>query len=563
MTVWAIKRHHSDYLSEQRLFKDQPKGGGCVQPQNRESGLTRSPKIASCTKNTREPQRLIITVSNGELGTVTSINSYTRHRERDEQGYIFCDKDEHIVEGTNIVSVSMDIGSQLCHFTEVVFKIPLWAYALTIFKVQGSGGQRVLPPILMSLSDRQGIIHRLHPPSKHLVIDADSKTFRQVVVYDCKRDRTSKRDDELYDLITREPPAAPLKRVDISSKKGVFSIDKCIWYLVSGVAGDRGADLGPERPGSAAACRRGRRPRARLDRPPPRPLRRGRAVGVGLGVGGRRGGLGRALGHLDRLVQREPLAPGGSSRASSASGSAETWYRRTVVSARWVCPQTAATLPAASKQRLIAAHLARVDIGCRCMFSESESRNPAASSTSTTRARISGLPSCWWARSRRRPAITSYPAPAGRTVIGCISPRCAMSVLSVAMWSSPSVASCRTLIVDSAMASTGSSCGAGSVMVGLCAARPRPAGREKNQAPGADKQPRSMAAPIDQHAPVDSLKYWGNHYASNAEAPAAGGRWGTCSRGCRTRRPASCCCWCAPAAPTPGPARPPAGATWS
>lgn len=32
-----------------------------------------------------------------------------------------------------------------------------------------------------------------------------------------------------------------------------------------------------------------------------------------------------------------------------------------------------------------------------------------------------------------------------------------------------------------------------------------------------------MAAPIDQHAPVDSLKYWGNHYASNAEA-ACGGR---------------------------------------
>lgn len=31
-----------------------------------------------------------------------------------------------------------------------------------------------------------------------------------------------------------------------------------------------------------------------------------------------------------------------------------------------------------------------------------------------------------------------------------------------------------------------------------------------------------MTEPPEQHAPVDSLKYWGNHYATNAEAACKG-----------------------------------------
>jgi hypothetical protein len=171
-----------------------------------------------CTKNTRKPKSLIITVSNGELGTVTSINSYARHKDQCEEGHIlghiFCDSDELIGATTDIVSVTMDIGSQVCHFTERRFESSfLWAYALTIHKVQGSEWTNVFyhPSECYYQTGRASYTGGTRP-SKHLVIDADPETFHRTVLDDCSRDRTDERDSWLYDRITHDTAHRARKR---------------------------------------------------------------------------------------------------------------------------------------------------------------------------------------------------------------------------------------------------------------------------------------------------------------------------------------------------------------
>ena len=167
-----------------------------------------------CTRNTREPQSLIITVSNGELGTVTGIHSYTIHQQQGGEEHIFRDWDEHIDSGTYIVSVTMDIGRQVRYFTKSRFTSSfLWAYALTIHKVQGSEWTHVFyHPSSCKYQTGRASYTAGTRPSKHLVIDSDPETFRRTVIKDCEEDSTDERDDELYDLITREPPRRAVKK---------------------------------------------------------------------------------------------------------------------------------------------------------------------------------------------------------------------------------------------------------------------------------------------------------------------------------------------------------------